>query len=222
MKCELKPETLISFIYDELDLKEETRVRRHLAKCADCRRSAQELRQTTALLAQWEDETPASKTVFIHEPATRLQSLKEMVRRYTKKPLAWSIPVLAGAAIMLLFVFHFRFSYEDGNWQVAFGKTGPTDAQIEAKMESTLAEWQARNMDQLITLIQESEARQRRDFSLAMNEFAQQQELRRQQDLRLVGQGLEGLKQQTEGRYYQTSTLINDLIRMTSSPDLQR
>ncbi|MFC1569735.1 hypothetical protein ACFL4L_05835, partial [bacterium] len=83
------------------------------------------------------------------------------------------------------------------------------------------AEWQNQNTEQLITLIQESEGRQQRNMTLALNEYAQQQELTRRQDLQLVGQGLEGLQRQTEGRYYQTSTLINDLIRMSNSPGTQ-
>ncbi|MBN2105219.1 hypothetical protein JW835_14365 [bacterium] len=225
MKCDMAPETLISLLYDELDLKDEKKVRKHLEGCTTCRKIFQELQQTTNLLGQWEDETPAMKTVFIHEPATIWQSWKDKIRRYTEKPLAWSIPVLASAAVIFLFIFHFQVKYENGNWQIAFGKNGPSKSQIEAKMEAKLetklSELQSRNMEQLVTLIQESEARQRRDFSLALNEFSQQQELRRQQDLQLVGQGLQGLHRQTEGRYHQTSTLINDLIRMTSSPDSQ-
>ena len=225
MKCDMAPETLISLLYDELDLIEEKKVRKHIECCASCRKIYQELEQTTTLLDQWEDETPALKTVFLHEPATVWQSWKEKIRQFTEKPLAWSIPVTASVAVILLFLFQFQLKYENGDWLVAFGKSGSVESQLEAKMdakiESTLAELQTRNMEQLVTLIQESEARQRRDFTLALNEFSQQQEYRRRQDLQLVGQGLQGLHRQTEGRYQQTSTLINDLIRMTSSPDSQ-
>jgi len=221
MKCDNAPETLVSLLYDELDLKEEKKIRKHLEHCPSCRKIFEELQDTTELLGKWEDEAPGSKTVFMQEPATAWQALKEKIWGQSGFRPAWGLPMMVGAALLLLFIFNFRAGYENGDWYVAFGKRVPDNAQVEQKVESILTEWQARNAEQLVSLIRESETRQRREFTLALNEYAHQQELVRRQDLQMVNQGFQGLQRQTEGRYYQTSTLINDLLRMTNSPATQ-
>ncbi|MBN1782904.1 hypothetical protein JW948_17355 [bacterium] len=218
MKCDMAPESLVSLLYADAEGEEEHKIRKHLEECEDCRRTFQELQETTEILGKWEDEIPALKTVFVQEPVSAWTSWKERLWGKPSNRLAWGLPVLVGAVLIFLFAFQFQAGYENGKWHVSFGKKGLSEKQLESRMETMLAEWQSRNTEQLVQLIQESETRQRMNFTMAINDYAQQQEMKRRQDLLLVGQGLEGLQRQTEGRYYQTSTLINDLIRMSNSP----
>jgi hypothetical protein len=215
MKCEQAPETLISLLYGELGEKEGTEARQHLEKCAACRKILQELKNTTDFLEKWEDEVP-SKTVFIQE-SSQPSIWKKRTGAVTPRHLAWGIPVLGMAALTLLFIFNFQAGYEKGSWHVSFGKSGLSEKQLASEVETRMTEWKNLQMQQLVSLLEESEARQKRDFSLALNEYAKQQELTRRQDLQLVGQGLESLQKRTDGRYYKTSTLINDLIRMSNT-----
>jgi uncharacterized membrane protein YcjF (UPF0283 family) len=220
MKCDIAPETLVSLLYDELDLKEEKRIRKHLEGCSACQTIFEELCETTKFLEKWEDEAPAQKTVFIQEDEAAGEHWKSSVRTRFGRRLAWGIPLLVAAAMILMLILNFHAGYQNGQWTFTFGKN-ISEAQIDSKVEALLAEWQQQQNQNLVALIQESEARQRRDFTLALNEYAENQELKRQQDLKLVDQSLAGLQRQTEGRYYQTSTLINDLIRMSNYPSPQ-
>lgn len=221
MKCDIAPETLVSLLYNETDPREESILREHLKNCASCQAVFKELTQTTEILEKWEDEVPALKTVFIQEPVSRWQSFRERIWNHVGARLAWGLPVLASAAVILLFLFNFHASYQDGNWHIAFGKSTMTESQIDARINATLAKWQNQQNDQLVKLIQESEVRQQQNMTLTLNEYAKQQEQKRNYDLQWVGQNLQGLQRQTEGRYYQTSTLINDLIRQSSTTQPQ-
>lgn len=216
MKCDIAPETLVSLLYNEIEPQEEHKLREHLENCESCQAAFQELCETTEILKKWEDEVPASKTVFIQEPVSRWQSFREGIWNRPHTRLAWGIPVLAAAAVLLLFLFNFQASYQNGNWHIAFGKSAMNASQIDARINTTLAQWQSRQNEQLVQLIKESELRQQQNMTLTLNEYAKQQEQKRNYDLQWVGQNLEGLQRQTEGRYYQTSTLINDLIRQSN------
>ena len=57
---------------------------------------------------------------------------------------------------------------------------------------------------------------QQRESALTLAKFAQSMERQRQQDIRLMGQSLEGLHQTTDGRFHQYNGVLNDLIRLTS------
>ena len=221
MKCDIAPETLVSLVYDELDLKEEKKIRKHLESCSACQAIFNELCETTKFLEKWEDETPAQKTVFIQEDAVAQGRWKSSIHSHLGRRMTWGIPLMVSAAMILLLIFNFHASNQNGQWTFTFGKN-ISESQINSKVETLLTEWKQQQNEQLIALIQESEARQRRDFTLALNEYAENQKLRRQQDLKLVNQSLAGLQRQTEGRYYQTSTLINDLIRMSNYQSPQK
>ena len=220
MKCDIAPEMLVSLLYDELDIKEEKQVRKHLESCTACQETFNELRETTKFLEKWEDEAPAQKTVFIRETESAGKLWKPFMRPHWSRRLAWGIPLLASAAMILLLIFNFHAGYQNGQWTFSFGKN-ISESQIDSKVETLLTQWQQQQNEKLLAMIQESETRQRRDFTLALNEYAENQELKRQQDLQLVDRSLAGLQRQSEGRYYQTSTIINDLIRLSNYPPTQ-
>lgn len=65
-------------------------------------------------------------------------------------------------------------------------------------------------------MIDESESKQRRESTLTLAGFAQSLERQRKQDLRVMGQGLEGLYRTTEGGFSRTNEVLGDLIRQAS------
>jgi hypothetical protein len=129
--------------------------------------------------------------------------------------------VLAPAGVLGLFlllgIMNFKFSRQNGNWDVSFGLFPKRGAALtQAALDSTLLRSQQEMLHLVSNLIQESENKQNREMALTLAEYAQIVESRRRQDLTMLGRGIEGLQRNTEGRFTQTNNVLNDLIKLTS------
>lgn len=218
MKCSDMPEKLAALLYNELDPKEAGQTQKHLEKCQSCRQAYQEILSTSQILDKWEDKTPNMNFVFVQDKHSRLQTWIEKIR-HLQWPgrVAWRVLVAALLFLVALSVTNFRASNQNGNWEVSFSLM-PRQNVIQSDTINQ-ADLQAMREDlavMLTELINESETRQQIQSQRALARFAQDIENQRRQDLRMVGMGLEGLQQSTEGRLNQNTSMIEDLIRMTS------
>ncbi len=212
------PQNLASLLYGELEPEEAKRIKAHLKACSSCRKVYQELQDTSKLLQKWEDGTPKMNLVFVHESASRWKAWKEKITQLGwGHRLALGVPALAVFSLIFLAVLNFRASYRGGEWNVAFSLIPRRDQDYsEEQFAEALSQSQQETLVILSKMIEEDEYRQRREFTLTLAQFAQDLEKQRRQDLRIMGQGLEGLHRSTEGRFNQTSDVLNDLIRLTS------
>lgn len=218
MKCNDMSKSLVSLLYGELDPDEGKQIRAHIKNCPSCRRVYKELQSTSKLLQKWEDVTPDMNFVFVHESSSRWKEWKEKLNQLRwGRRLAFGIPVFAAVLLVFLAVLNFRFSYNEGEWNITFSLI-PESQQPNQEQLFVEAIEQKQNETLLLIskMIEESENRQRRENALTLARFAQDQERQRQRELTMVGQSLEGLHRTTEAKFLQTSDVINDLIRLTS------
>ena len=218
MKCEDMPQYLVSLLYGELQPDEEEKVKKHIESCTACRNVYQELESTTGILERWEDEKPKLGLVFVNEPVSRWKAWREKLNSLSwTRRLALGVPAFAVLVLVFLAVLNFRMNVRDGEWHVAVGliPTRPPSNQ-EQIVAAALDQQQKETLMLISKLIEDSEYRQRRETALTLAQFAQDLERQRQQDLKVVGQSLVGIQRSTEGRFQQTSSVLSDLIRLTS------
>ena len=218
MKCEDMPQHLVSLLYGELQPDEEEKIKTHIESCASCRKAYQELESTTGILEKWEDEKPKLSLVFVNEPVSRWKTWLEKLNSLSwARRFALGVPAFAALVLVFLAVLNFRISHREGEWSIAFGLIPPRPPSNQEQVFAAALDQQQQETLMLISkLIEESEYRQRRETALTLAQFAQDLERQRQQDLRVVGQSLVGIQRTTEGRFQQTSSVLSDLIRLTS------
>ena len=212
------PQYLVSLLYGELQPDEEEKVKKHIESCTSCRNVYQELESTTGILERWEDEKPKLSLVFVNEPVSRWKAWIEKLNSLSwAHRFALGVPAFAALVLVFLSVLNFRMNVRDGEWHVAVGliPTQPPSNQ-EQIVAAALDQQQKETLMLISKLIEDSEYRQRRETALTLAQFAQDLERQRQQDLKVVGQSLVGIQRSTEGRFQQTSSVLSDLIRLTS------
>ena len=218
MKCDDMPQYLVSLLYDELEPEEAEKIQTHIQACDVCRKAYQELLSTSKLLGKWEDADPRMNLVFVSESVSRWRTWKEKLAGLSwGRRLAIGIPAFAVLCLVILAALNFRLNYRQGEWTLAMGFTPLRQtSDPEQIINAALEENQKETLMMISQLIEQSEYRQRRESALTLAQFAQDLERQRQEDLRIVGQNMVGLQRTTEGRFHQTSSVLNDLIRLTS------
>jgi hypothetical protein len=217
MKCKDMPEQLVSLLYGELEADEAKRVKDHFKKCSSCRQTYQELQATTNILEKWEDVTPKGHFVFVNEPSSVLNRWKKRFSDLTGwSKLAAGIPALAAICLLFLSLINFRASKDQSGWHFAFSLFPVKERSIDKNqwMEA-FGQLQKETLMLTSQMIQDSEIRQKREAALQLTDYAQNIEKQRMQDLRMVGRGMEGLHEFTEGRFNQTSNALNEFIQLT-------
>ena len=218
MKCESMEQDLVSLLYGELEPEEAKRIHKHLKDCPSCNQAYEALQSTSKILQKWEDVTPRMNLVFVDESASRWKLFIEKIQQLSwGRRLALGVPAVAAVIFLFLGVLNFRAGHEDGKWNVAFSLVPQKEQTFqEERFVEALKNMQSENMMLVSKMIEESEIRQRRESTLTLAEYARELERQRQEDLRMVGQGLEGLQRTTNGRFQQHSNVLDNIIRLTS------
>lgn len=220
MKCEFSREKLIGFVYEELPSDEKGEVEAHLTTCAACREEVQQLAQTTRLLRAAPDEVPELNLRFVAEPTRQRSWLGKVVSR----PVGIAFAAGTVAVLLLLALFNFEASYTDGKLSVKmslFARQSPPVTPIEPDSAKFVTQpqfeaWQEEHVQFVQTMLADLEARQRRESRLLLTELVEDIERQRQQDLRVVGRGLEAVQLSNENRFRRTSAVLNQLLMQAS------
>lgn len=223
MKCEFSREKLVGFFYDELAADERAGVEEHLSGCSSCRKEVKQLTQTTNLLQAWPDESPQLNLRFVAEPARHKSRLRNVVSRRVGIGLAAG----AAAALLLLALMNFEASYAHGNLSVKLSLFPQQSQPVMAAhpdsakfvTQPQFDAWQAEHVQFVRGLLADLETRQRRDNRLLLTDLVENIERQRQQDLRVVGKGLEAVQLSSENRLRRTNAVLSQLIMQTSYPE---
>ncbi len=217
MKCNQMPEKLVTFLYGEMDGQEAKAIQDHLDGCEACRESYEELKSTSQLLGQWEEPAPDLNLIFMKEPKSRWAAWKEQLSSLSwGRRLALGVPAIAAACLVVLAVLNTQIKNQQGDWHIQFSLVPQQPASDQTLFTDALEQNQKETLLLISKLIEESEYRQRTESALLLTRYAQEQERQRQQDFMRVNQNFQGLQQTTDGRFNQTSNVLDDLIRLTS------
>ncbi|HHS12773.1 MAG TPA: zf-HC2 domain-containing protein [bacterium] len=221
MKCNEMPEILVTYLYDESTQEEAKKVRAHLKTCSRCRKSFEELKQTSGLLSRWEDQSPGISLVFVNEPFARWKSWKEHWNSigWTRR-LSLALPVLAVCVLLVLSALNFQARLDNGRFEIGLSLWPHPQGVSSEDLQSLLVDFRRETLQLTSQLLDEREFRQNQAVTSQLVRFAQDIERQRVHDLMLVGQGLEGLQFSTEKRLDQTSEVLRRMIQLANfNPD---
>src|SRR5258706_4372384 len=117
MNCEQAKPVLIDFLLEEISSTGRSEIETHLKSCASCSLEMNELKETLTLVKKSEvsEEVPR-KIRIVAEPAASWAALWLNPAR-----LAFAASALFSLTVTLVAVLGTTFSYQNGNFQVAFG-----------------------------------------------------------------------------------------------------
>lgn len=221
MKCKDMHQNLVSLLYGELDPKESEQIQKHLKRCKPCRQGYEELQNTMDVLNQWDDIQPKTRHVFVHDTSSWWARQRAKIKQIgwgRGRRLVFGIPAVAVIALFFLAVLNLRINYDEGNWSVAVSLIPEKEPEInqEALFIDALEQTQKETLLLVSQMIKESEYRQSNENALLWTNVVHNFENRREQDLKMINNSLEGLQLSTEGKFYQTSYVLDNLIRLTS------
>lgn len=206
MDCEQARAVLTDYLLEEVSSEDREQIQRHLQSCPTCAEQARQLRQTVGQLVQGEgfEEIP-QRIRLVAEPV----SWRAAFWRHSGQ-LAFAATGLACVAIALLALFRTTVSYQQGQWQIAFGVSPavpappvvptvrnalPSSRQAgsgQAAVASTTPEGISRaEIWQLVAdAVAASETRQQHDAARLAQTVARQAEERRLRDWREMAESL--------------------------------
>lgn len=222
MKCEDTKILLLDFLYDEIEVEAEKLLRLHLQSCAACRGEYESLQRTSLALRAWPEAEPPHALVFVEKPASWGASIKQVL--FPEKASLWArlgfgLGTAVLTALLLSAVFNLEVQYGAGGFVYRSSLAPRTPAELsEAAKQQLLAEWQQQNSEWVAQMLQAGYAKQRSDFERALLTLTQEWERQRQNDLRIVGRGLEEVQQNTDSRLRQTHKIVMDELMRVASP----
>jgi len=182
MTCEQARTSLLDYLLEEVTAAERLEIRQHADGCAACAGEMARLKQTLTLLVRAEvpEEIP-QRIRLVSEPV----SVWTQFWSRSAGRLAFASAGLACLAIGLLALSQARISYDQGNWEIAFGSAATTEGRSGAAgpVIETAATSGALDRAEVVRLVAEavaaSEVMQRRTTA----SLIQAAELQRARDL---------------------------------------
>lgn len=222
MKCDDTKLLLLDFFYDEIAHEDALRVREHLALCSNCREEYAALQRTSVTLRAWPDEEPSRNIVFV-EPRTSWWGAVKQVLFPEHAPawgrLGFGLGVAAITTLLLSAVFNLEINYNNGQFSYRAGLTPkPVVALTEEAKQQLVAEMIKENQETIARLVQAGYEQQREELDRTLVGFTSELHRQRQNDLILVGRGIDEIRQSTDTRLQQTNLMLDRLIRVSAPP----
>lgn len=245
MMCDDK-ELLIGYVYGELEEFQLAAVERHVATCAACREEAAELRGMRHHLASWTPPERELGFRIVRGPEAPAAPRPSRFRLSPAWGLAAAaVLVLAAATAIANLEVRYDANglVVRAGWGAApaavEGTSGVAAAELHAEVErlnkrleafeagAVRAPAAAENVDaprvddaevirQVRRMLNESEARQRREFVQVIAQVVRDFDMTRRADLARYQQGLGDLQGMTSAEVAQTRQLVNYLVRTAS------
>lgn len=185
--CEQVKPALLEFLMQEIPPEGRRDIENHLRGCRACSQEMTELKRTLSFVARAETSEEIPRRIrIVAEPAGRWTAWWRNPAR-----LAFAGAGLLCLAIALLALFRTTISYENGNFQIAFGapaassvtRFGASPAATIPAMGSRRALEQAQVYEMISQAMAASEAQHQRQLQETIKEISQKMEQRRQHDL---------------------------------------
>lgn len=196
MNCEQTRPLLLDYLLEETSAEARQNIALHLETCSTCSEEVGRLRQTISLVeaAEPKEEIP-QRFRLAPEPANWWTAFW-----HSTAQLSFATAIMACLAVILLAVFQTHISFEQGNFNLAFG-AAPAIAQPEATTEIQAVNG-ATNLDRAAVLeliaqeVAASEDRITEENRIMIQTAAQRADQRWRSDIQEVAESL---------RYFQSS-----------------
>lgn len=241
-------ETLVAYLYDDIDPEQKAGVARHLAGCARCRDEVAALGGVRHALTAWTPPTPDLRFTVVPESAVS-NVVTPDVPAWRRVPV-WAQFVAATLALAVgAAVANVQVRRDDRGWTVSTGWMTPAPAVAAAPaaapaggddwkialtaLEQTLrrdlsarpaaasaapASTDTETIARVRALIEASEKRQQQELALRLTQFGHDIDLQRRADLVRVEQGIGQLEGRTGAEVARQREAINYLIRAGLRP----
>jgi hypothetical protein len=210
MTPDIPEELLIDYLYDEVTDEQRAAVEAYLDANPEKREDLAGLSQARGVLAQWEDEEPASQVVFVTDRR----------RRFSRRSVRIAVgSLLAVAAVLALMFANVEVGVRDGRFHFVAGSrttvidtlTSGSDRLLTVGEFATI---QSEYFKLTRQLIETSELRQRQ----SLMRMAADVETKRREDLYYVGQGIQDVGRSAGYGLERTSAILTQLVDRSGSP----
>ncbi|MDZ7375477.1 MAG: zf-HC2 domain-containing protein [candidate division KSB1 bacterium] len=118
MNCEQSRSLMMDYLYDELADEDRQLLEAHVTNCRSCHQELAALRQTSAILQQWEDADPDFHLVMVAPKISFMERLKELLsvprRRLARFALGAALALMI--AFIVLAIANTEISYRSGEF----------------------------------------------------------------------------------------------------------
>ncbi|MDZ7269864.1 MAG: zf-HC2 domain-containing protein [candidate division KSB1 bacterium] len=221
MRCEDTKLAMMDLLHDEIDVESGRLLRTHLAHCEACRREYEELSRASLALHAWPPENPPADLVFVHPRTSWLTALKQLILP-EGAPLAARLAVgFTGALVAALVtsaLLNLEIRYRDGEFTWRSSLTPHRTVELTEQFKQEVTEQLRRENRELVAqLVQAHYQEQQAEFDRTLVSLATEFNRQRQQDILLLGHGLEKIEQNTAQRLRQTDRILDQLLLRVGS-----
>ncbi len=222
MKCDDTKILLMDFMYDEIAREDAKRLREHLDLCSNCRNEYEALQRTSLTLRAWPDEEPMRNIVFVETHPSWWGAVKQVL--FPEQAPLWSrlgfgLGVAIVTALLVSALLNVEINYNNGQFTYHAGLTPRPVIELTEEAKSQLAaEIQQENQELVARLVQAGYEQQQQELDRALVGLTTELHRQRQNDLQLVGRGLEEVRESTNTRWQQTNRIIDQLVRVNNPP----
>jgi hypothetical protein len=236
-------ETLVAYLYDEIDAARGADVARHLDTCAACAAEVAALGGVRQALGEWTPPAPPLRFAVTAAAAPGVRP----VSRWTAVP-AWAQLVAATLALAVgAAVANVQVRRDAGGWTISTGWRAPAPAAAApaddqawrpalAALEQSLrrelagrpvvtpapavatADGDAQTLARVRALIQDSERRQQQELALRLTQLGRDLDLQRRADLVRIDQGFGQLEGRTGAEVARQREMLNYIVRTGLRP----
>lgn len=217
MRCDFSKEKLLEYFYAEVSDDEKSQIESHVAECPACQTELAQLGQTAGVLRRWPDEEPNLNIHFVQQKSSPW-NWASSIRQKSWPKFAFGFAAGLATVLVILSLVNFDASYSDGNINVKFNlfrnmpPPPPTDPLDRAVTRREFNAWQQTSYELMQSMIDNAGSQQRYEQRLLLSQFARDLDLKRQQDLQRVGQGLEVLQLVNDDKFRRTSAALQKLM----------
>lgn len=201
MTCESLKSYLLDYLYDEIDEDNRKIVEAHLKTCEHCQNEFLDLKNTSRTLQQLEPVPSPLNLVFAKETETIWQKLQGFRESLSGDGWLWGRRLgYAFAAILLIFsLANFEISMKDNEFSMKMSLWPRSDTEQMAQTTPAITPAVMDSFKQEINkLILANQEQQRKEWTQNLVNLNREFELKRREDLQLVGNTFNQLQTETQ------------------------
>lgn len=222
----------MDYLYDEMSDAQKTEFEKKLDENPKLKKELEELESTKKLIEDVSMETPSHKLVMMAPDRNQTGEDQNLTKPGFLHRYPGLVTVLAAAACMLIILMgaafmDLKFGQNDHGFYLTFGEVPAPQAEpvdqgmSEQEVQDLINQIREENSLLMASMIEQVREQQNDQLEEAINVLTDYYDQRRQQDLRLISQGITQLEEDTYSRLRRTDETLGDLIYALSYPQTQ-